>query len=352
MRTYIRLWIILLAAMLSAPAMAQTCDVTGVAASTNAVTLTYDPFSAGGTGTTNTPITLAISRANDPGGTRTEQINFFITDPLNNLPGVQIIPKSATVAGGSVSATGLNTNIFHNFPSAPSLPSLGNPTGTGNFLSIDLGANTNLSNVVNVTFDVTLPGNLNFDASTTLAFRLGYSCRFKGQGNSTSYNQGQKDNAITFPVTVLSALQASYAGGALDFGEVGNLTNDAVNAAPATYTRSGNVNVRSSGPYTVNMTSDNNYKLAFSGASLTNATQTLTYAATFVGTTRTGVSGNNAPIAAITKTCVRAGLSGVSLPVSVRLTEGGQGKTPASLYNDFLNVTVSPLAANTPGNAC
>ena len=337
-------------AALPSVALAQTCDITGLASSQSAA-LTYDPFSSAGA-TTTTPVTMTISRLNPSGGDRTEQVNLYLTVPNANVPGIQIIPRTVT-GSSNVTGSGTGNNIFYNFPTAPTLPSLGNTTGAGNFLTINYGDNSANGDTATVTFDIILPSNLDLTAISQLAFRANFSCRFKGTGNTKIYNSGFRNDAIVFPVTVLSALQASYAGPALDFGEVGDKTTGEILAASGSYTKTGNIRVASSGPYIINMTSTNNYRLTFPGGNLATAGQTLTYNATLVGNTRNSASGTpGSAAAAITKTCVKAGVGGIFLPLSVTLTEGGSAKTPAPAYTDFLNVTVTPQAALTVGSAC
>jgi hypothetical protein len=325
-----------------APAHAQNatrCGLSGSAVASG--TLQYDPFSP--SGLTQVSIPLTLTRFFGPGGKKTQQVYFILEKPVGS-PNYQVIFQNPT--------TGTSTNVVYNVGSHGGLP-IANQNAPGQIYYNFGGAAAPDTATFNVL--VTVPAGTDLSAGGNISFDIVYLCNGTG-GLADVTSPALLPQAVSINVNVLSALQASYAGGVLDFGEVGNVTTTGVLAAPATYTRSGNVNVRSSGPYSVNMTSDNNYKLTFPGGTLTNPAQTLTYSATFVGTTRTGVSGNNTAIAPITKTCNRAGLGGASLPISVTLKEGGQGgspaKTPAPLYNDFLNVTVSPLAANTPGNAC
>jgi hypothetical protein len=333
-------FVVSIAAVSPAHAQNQTqCGLSGSAVATG--TLQYDPFSP--SGLTQVSIPLTLTRFYGPGGKKTQQVYFILQKPVGS-PNYQVLFQN--------SSTGTSSNVVYNVGGSGILP-IANQNQSGQVYYNFEGANKPDSVTFNVL--VTVPAGTDLSAGGNISFDILYLCNGTG-GIADVTSPAVLPQAVSINVNVLSALQASYAGGILDFGEVGNVNTTSVLAAPATYTRSGNVNVRSSGPYSVSMTSDNNYKLTFSGGTLTNPAQTLTYSATFVGTTRAGVSGNNAAIAPITKTCNRATLSGASLPVSVTLKEGGQGgapaKTPASLYNDFLNVTISPLAANTPGNAC
>jgi hypothetical protein len=199
---------------------------------------------------------------------------------------------------------------------------------------------------------VTVPAGADLSAGGNITFDIVYKCLGTG-GLADVTTATTLAQAITINVNVLSALQASYVGPVLDFGEVGDKTTAQVQGAPGTYTKTGDIRVASSGAYEINMTSTNNYRLTFPGGNPATSGQSLAYSASLVGITRNGVSG--APVAGqtpITKTCARAGVGGILLPVRVVLTEGGSLKTPAPAYTDFLNVTVTPQAALIGGSAC
>lgn len=313
---------------------ATQCGVSGAAVA--AGTIQYDPFSS--IGLTQVTIPLTLTRFTGPGGKKTQQVFFVLEKPVGS-PNYQVLFTNSNTT----------SNVVYNVGSHPGLPDMNQNTSGQIYYNFG-GASQPDTATFNV--QVTVPAGVDLSAGGNINFDIVYKCF--GTGNLPDVTVDTTlPQAISINVNVLSALQASYAGGVLDFGEVGNVSTATVTGTPATYTRTGNVNVRSSGPYAINLTSNNNYKLTYPGGSLTNAGQTLVYSASFVGVTRQGVSGNNTAIAAINKNCVRAGLGGVSHPLSVTLKEGGQtGKTTAPLYNDFLNVTVTPLAANVVGATC
>jgi hypothetical protein len=143
---------------------------------------------------------------------------------------------------------------------------------------------------------------------------------------------------------VLSGLQASYSGHVLDFGEVGDKTDADIAADQDNYTKSGWVNVRSSGPYTVDMVSQNGYLLTFPGGNPADPTQRLLYTATFAGQ-----SVNNASPTYTTVICSRATLDTKQLPLTAELNEGGTTKAPSEDYQDIISITLAPLAGGTPG---
>ena len=123
----------------------------------------------------------------------------------------------------------------------------------------------------------------NLSASTSLNFDIEYGCDGTGGGPQFS-ERATAPNAFTIGVTVLSALQASFVGSAIDFGEVGDKTDADVVAVPII--RTANIRVASSGVYSVNMTSAQNYRMTFGGGSPTNSQQSLGYQVTFVGQVR------------------------------------------------------------------
>ena len=327
-------------------AQAATCGITG---SATAGTAFYDPFNPSGLSATT--INLNLTRRNPTGGGKTDVVNFYLRAQNADANGTSIVPTVVALEGSSA---GLGLNIFHNFATSPPIvaPTSATPSAANRFLKLSFTGNNTSSDTATVTFQVTLPANLNLNAANSLAFDAIFACSTSGGGQPTQQT-GQISNAVVFPVVVLSALQASYVGPVLDFGEVGDKTTLQVQGASGTYTKSGDIRVASSGPYLINLSSTNNYRLTFPGGDLATPGHTLAYDATLLGITRNNTSGApGSSQAAISKACLQAGVSGVLLPVSVRLMEGGRTKTPASAYTDFLNVTVTPQAALTPGSAC
>ena len=108
--------------------------------------------------------------------------------------------------------------------------------------------------------------------------------------------------------------------------------------APA-HTKAGMIRVASTGPFTDGVASANSYRLTYPGGDLGVSGETIKYAAHFLGQTKDSAS----PIFN-TVVCKRASPIGETLPISVTLREGGQGKSPAPNYQDTLTITVTPLA--------
>jgi hypothetical protein len=263
---------------------------------------------------------------------------------------VSIIPRTITVDGNF---SGLNLDIFYDFlQAAPTVaPTSLNPIAPNNFFKIEFTGNNAASDTATVGFDIALPANLNLQASQSLAFDAIFACSTTGGGSPTNQT-GSIPNAIVFPVTVLSALQASYVGTALDFGDVTNVTTASLTTP---LTRQGNIRVASSGAFEIKAHSQNNFRLVSSGGTPNTPAQSLTYTATLVGQTRAGVSGNSPVLADISKVCSRAGIAGQLLPLLTRLTEGPQGASPSkvtSVYQDILTITVTPQIDTIAGTAC
>lgn len=333
---------LLLSLGLAGVAQAQTCGISGNA---SAQPVLYDPFNPAGLPTTT--VVLNLTRINTSGGGDTRVVNFYLKSTNTGADGTVIVPIAVA---GQVSAAGLGQNIFYNYNATPPIvsPTTLLPTATQRFLQIDFTGNNPGSDTAQVTFQVTLPSNLDVDATVNLAFDAYFGCNIQGGHDNGLQQQGSITNAVVFPITVLSALQASYAGTALDFGEVGDKTTVDVLAAPATYTTpsTNHVRVRSSGPYTVELTSDNGYKMTFPGGNLATPTHVLNYRLLFLGQTL-----NAAAPTFTTVTCLRAGVPASEadmLPVVATLLEGGQGKLVSPTYSDILTVTVTPLLSGAP----
>jgi hypothetical protein len=151
-------------------------------------------------------------------------------------------------------------------------------------------------------------------------------------------------NAISFPITVLSALQASFAGTALDFGEVGTVT---LAQAPTTTTGTGNyIRVQSSGAYTVTLQSQNAFRL-FHPSGGGTALERIAYSLKFLGQTRNNVTHPATNAISFNQNCARAGVGAAfedRLYLMATLDEAGQGKTPSlgGNYTDSLTVTITP----------
>lgn len=336
------------AAGIATGAQAQTtkCGITGSAEVTGAIV--YDPFNP--TGLQQATVSLTLQRVNNSGGGDTRVVNFYLmADPQTGTgaDGTVIRPISVT---GSVSPEGLGLDIFYDYnePKPNLLPITKLPSDTtGNrFLKIDFTGNNKGSDTATAVFQISLPPLANLEATRQLAFDAVFSCNIQGgPSNGEIVSDGRINDAVVFPVTVLSALRASYQGTALDFGEIGQIST----AQAGTKKLLGNfVRVESSGAYTVELKSGNSYLMEKPGA--VNGLDRIGYQIDFLGQTRSSVNLPNTPI---TKTCSRAGIgTAQSLPIVATLVEGGQGKNPSTSYSDYLTVTLTPEIYGATGTAC
>ena len=350
-RTFAMLLFIALAGLAtSAQAQTSTCGVTGSATAAPAV---YDPFNPSGLATTT--ITLNLTRVNNSGGGDTRVVNFFLrANPGTGAAadGTSIVPTSVA---GSAAITGIGLNIFYNYNAPPPIyaPTSAVPSGSNRFLKINFTGNNAASNTAQVTFQVALPANLDLQAVQSLAFDAFFACNIQGGQSNGLEQTGSFSNAVVFPVTVLSALRTYYAGTALDFGEIGNITTLSLTGTPQRTNPANHVFVQSSGAYSVTLASQNAFKLKKPGAA--TAQDEIKYSLHFLGFDRDNTSTPTPGAIAITRSCQRATLStvGNSLPMQATLQEGGSGKNPSPTYSDILTVTVTPLIYSDPGtSAC
>lgn len=340
-------------ASLAGTAHAATCGIISISGS--AQPAVYDPFNPSGLVSTNVSVTL--KRVNPPGGGDTRIVNFFLkANPSagSTLDGSTLTPQS--VVGNNVSASGLGLNIFYNYNAAPPIyaPTSQVPSGSNRFLKINFTGNNSGSDTATVTFQVSLPANLNLNAAQNLSFDATFSCKTQGGEDNQGEQTGFTNNAVTFPVTVLSALRTYYAGTALDFGEIGNITTASLGSTAKKTSPSNYVSVQSSAAYSVTLSSQNGFKLFKPGASVNN--DKINYQLRFLGMDVNSGTANSGPGGiAISRTCQRAGLATLAnvLPIQAMLLEGGQGKNPSASYSDVLTVTVTPLAYTASAvNAC
>jgi hypothetical protein len=320
-----------LVAFAASPALAQTqttCGVTGQAQA--ASTITYDPF--GPSGLQQVTIPLILTRFAN-GAAKTQTVNFVLTKPAGT-PEYQILHQGISVlytegaTGGRPTIGSQNAGeISYNFGGA-SAPDQSTPF-----------------NLV-----VTVPANLDLSSGQPIRFDILYVCN--GTGGMRDVTVPTKlSNALQININVLSALQASYVGPALDFGEIGTKTDAQVGSDPGS--RTGYIRVASSGPYSVEMRSEKGYRLSYPGGNPALAVQAVNYRASLLGQTR-----DPANQATIRQVCSRAGLSGtapsrgIRIPLTVTLLQGGVGRLPAPNYQDNLIVTITPLFDPQAGVTC
>jgi hypothetical protein len=331
----------------SGAASAATCGITG---SASAMGLIYDPFNPNGQ--VSAQIALNLTRINGSGGEKTDIVNFYIKSANTGANGISVIPRSVV---GAVNVAGLNLDIFYDTNEATPVvsPTTLDPSSANKFLKVYFTGNNTDSDTVTVNFDLTLPPNLNLNASTTIGLDAEFGCSTTGGGKGTQQT-GTLANTIRFPITVLSGLRASFVGTALDFGEIGNVTTTQVTNAPATYVTppTAYVRVESSGVYKVTVASQNGFKMTYNGANGAAAIGSVPYRLKFLGATMSPTAPPPAEF-----TCPRAGVGAAfedHLPLQAQLIEGGAGKTVSPTYSDTLTVTLTPqaIASSTNNPEC
>lgn len=328
----------LLVAGFASPAMAAgLCGLTTISGGT--ANVSYDPF---GSGQTNITITnLVLSRVNGPGGQKTSALDFYIKGQTAALNGTTIVVNSAT---GSGTGTGFGANVFYGTNVTAPVPNTSGNTAVPGTFRWDFSGNNAQSDTLTVNMSITLPANLNLSASNNIPLDIEYACAGTGGGGPFT-DTGTKTNAIVVNVTVLSALQASFVGTALDFGEIGTVTNA---TAASSNTGTGNyVRVQSSGVYTVELRSQNAFRLKHPTGSLANALERVAYKLKAFGTFYNNTSTPTLNGLAFTRTCARAGIGSSNedrIYLQGTLEEGGSGKTPSlgGNYTDSLTVTITP----------
>jgi spore coat protein U-like protein len=167
----------------------------------------------------------------------------------------------------------------------------------------------------------------------TVTFSIVYACNGTGShfDNVDPTSPDVIQGALILPVKVLSALQASYAGPAMDFGNVQGADGGTFTTFHAPTTGTSVINVKSSGPYTVDLSSANSYLLK------DTSTDTIKYSLHFLGRDLTNASPSFATI-----NCARAGvITPKQLPLKGTLSEAANAKAVAS-YSDTLTVTITP----------
>lgn len=330
---------ILVAAAFSTPAEAQTqisplCGVTGDA--TAPVTISYDPFSSSGLSQATIPLILRRNRGVLTG--RTDEVSMILVAPAGT-PLLDITYQGFPVLYSEGATAGRPRALTSNDNGAGAAGELRYEFG-GLFAS-DLSAPLNLR--------VTVPPGTDLSAGEPIVLDILYICSGSG-GMLRVPVPTRLAGAVRLNVNTVSALQATYAGAALDFGEIGQATTSSVQAAPDRYTTSvsNSLRVRSSGPFQVQVRSQNNFRLTYPGGSLGNAAQTIGYRLRFLGQDIT----SNASFG--TRTCARAGVAGAGavLPIRATLTEGGADKTPALNYADTISITFSPVVSASGAQSC
>jgi hypothetical protein len=278
----------------------------------------YDPFSP--TPVTFGGVSLTFTRAiAASGGGKTQTMHFYMRQPLGSPAGNQVIwpdtSENILFTAGGFAPT------FNN-PSSPSQPS--------GVATVDWGGAAQ-PDVMVKTVQVTIDPSYDPVAQPTIDFDLVYVCKGTG-GYANVSTPVALSGVIHISIRVLSGLQVSYAGPALDFGDLSEVTTGGA-------VESGLFHIRSSGAYTIDLVSGNHFLMTYAGGPSAPSSGTIGYSLGLVGQTlQYGTESFSTP------TCHRAGTNAVQyIPITATLLEGGVGKTPSPSYVDTLTVTFSPI---------
>jgi len=326
-------------AAMPTPAAAQTqfsgvCGVTSGA--TAPVTINYDPFSPSGLSQATIPLVLQRTRTFLLG--RTDEVSVVLVAPAGSPP-LQVTYQGQNVLYQEGNTAGRPR----------SLDSRDGGAGAAGEIRLRYGGlfASDFSPALNLT--VSLAPGANLAGDDTIYLDLLYICSAEGAMLSNLVPT-RISRALRLDVTTVSALQAYYAGSALDFGELGGVSTAQVVASPDRYATpaTNSLRVRSSGPYEVRVTSQNNFRLAIPGGNLADPAQTIAYRVSFLGREISAT----APFG--TRTCAAAGVTGAAgvLPLRARLAEGGSRKLPSPNYADRITVTFTPLVAASSAQSC
>jgi hypothetical protein len=310
------------------------CGVTSGA--TAPVTINYDPFSPSGLSQVTIPLVLQRTRTLLLG--RTDEVSVVLVAPAGSPP-LQVTYQGQNVLYAEGSTAGRPRSVDSRDGGAGSAGEIRHSYG-GLFA-------TDFSPAFNLT--VSMAPGANPPAGEPIYLDLLYICTAEG----TMLNNllpTRISRAVRVDVTTVSALQAYYAGSALDFGELGGVSTAQVQASPDRHATpaTNSLRVRSSGPYEVRVASQNNFRLTFPGGNLSNPAETIAYQVSFLGREISAT----APFG--TRTCAAAGVTGTAgnLPLRARLIEGGSAKAPSPSYADRITVTFTPLVAASAAQSC
>lgn len=307
-----------------------------------------DPFQTSGTTVTGS---LTITRlAATSGGGKTQDYAFYM------------VPESTLPTGSTVTYNGVNILNTTGTPSLPA-PSASNLNLSGGTIQAYSGSSPSGYLVVGFSgasqTDVETINNLQFTLGslgylpagpTTVYFDVYYVCKATGGYTSVTTPTAGPAQAMALTVNTLSALQVSAVGTALDFGPIGQTTSGGTAA-----TQLGSaIRVASNGPYSVALSSAQNFLMTYTGGNTSSPDNTnVKYNISLLGHQAGWIGAAGSPSSYSTVLCPAAGVSGVDLPIQAYTDEGGQGKIPSTSYSDTLTVTFSPLATSTtPSQTC
>ena len=276
--------------------------------------VTYDPLGQNAAYALSAPFTVTASSVTVAHQPTAQSVTVQFVDPN---PGV-----------GGQHRIGNGGPLFHLYGSGPdAIVNASDPVTPSNAFTIvfpSASASTGVASLqlgLNANQDIAAG-----DYATTLDLR--YACHYTaGDTNPTQIQTGVLPISVSAPSSVRATLAGGSAAASVDFGDFSQPT------------RTVNVNVRSTGPFTIAASSDNGGVMKLratavnGGASGSNAR--IPYTVTLAGRAFTldGTAVN----------FTRTGIGGSALPLTI--TMPGVQANRAGLYYDHIVLTITPLGA-------
>jgi hypothetical protein len=153
-------------------------------------------------------------------------------------------------------------------------------------------------------------------------------------------DRGTINRAFSIYLSVNGSVQASLVGTEPDFGEIGMLSDtDVAAAGPSVNLRRHYLRVAGTGPYSVDVSSQNGWRMTATGAPTGNAAERIAYRYELLGQQLDSSRPNFTQVR-----CQASGLAGENIAMTAILTQGGLGKVPSPNYRDIITISIAPLA--------
>jgi hypothetical protein len=297
------------------------------------------------------PPTVVLTAALDPFGSSpaiNQTFTYTISNPDNNAIDVvwNLVPEPpATMSTLNVATVGNDPGDNSQADVIVASPPTINVDSPGASQKVNFGGKTHTGSVQ---MTVNVPAGANIKAGTNSFFYdVYYACKDNGVKTATF----EVPNGLEITFTVLNALKASFAGAALNFGDITSQI-----AGFHTSTTSSTINVNSSGGYVVHASSPNGFIMTPGGVlpgSVPVAAR-VGYTLNFLGQTPGGLSNLTTTGTWTDQDCKIAGITTQSMiPIYATLNEGGAGKTGGG-YQDTVTLTFTPdnPASDTGSRTC
>jgi hypothetical protein len=308
------------AAVLAQPPRPRIGDVCSIGFDPVWISQSYDPMSPNDYVAS---FTATARRANQPDGTHYSAL-LLRSGNYRLFSQLFVIRDDGNGSGG---------NVVYERP-GPSLQ-----PGLDDAGEIDLAFAATPSGVYSRTVEMQLriPAGTAIEPGTfEHVFDVRYLCDYSdGRSDRGTVNRG-----FSIYLSVNGSVQASLVGTEPDFGEIGMLSDtDVAAAGPSVNLRRHYLRVAGTGPYQVDVSSQNGWRMTATGAPTGNAAERIAYRYELLGQQLDSSRPNFTPVR-----CQASGLAGENITLTAILTQGGLGKVPSPVYRDIITITVAPLA--------